>query len=117
MSFIKLIIDENKIYVKESKKEINIEYKIRIFESVLEKHKLLYIKYLKGLPYKEYLKSKHWIETKNKILLKYHYRCQLCNNNKLLEVHHNNYENIGEEIETDLILLCKKCHSKYHNKE
>jgi 5-methylcytosine-specific restriction endonuclease McrA len=43
------------------------------------------------------------------------HKCQLCSNKDGLQVHHNNYHNLGnEDIDKDLITLCRKCHSKYH---
>lgn len=68
------------------------------------------------LEYREYLKSVHWMETKAAAKRRAGYKCQLCGNKKYLQVHHNNYNNIGHEESQDLIVLCKYCHSKYHKK-
>ena len=66
--------------------------------------------------YQEYLKTNHWKDVKKKALQRADYKCQLCNKQNLpLHVHHNNYENLGHEKDSDLIVLCKTCHEKYHN--
>lgn len=43
-------------------------------------------------------------------------RCQVCNSPKRLDVHHRTYERIGEEAPGDLTVLCRKCHSLFHEK-
>lgn len=70
----------------------------------------------KRINYKEYLNSKHWKETRLKALDKAGYRCQLCSSNIDLNVHHNTYDNLGNEDSKDLIVLCRKCHAKFHDK-
>jgi len=71
---------------------------------------------LKTMPYKEYLETKHWEITRKRILEKANYKCQLCSSKKNLNVHHNTYKNRGQEKDEDLIVLCKKCHTKFHDK-
>lgn len=45
-------------------------------------------------------------------------RCQMCNGSESLQAHHRSYENHGREHLHlgDLICLCGKCHSKFHDK-
>lgn len=71
---------------------------------------------LKSMPYKEYLQTEHWKQTRGKALKKANYRCELCNSKIDLNVHHKTYENRGEEKPNDLIVLCHNCHSKFHDK-
>lgn len=66
--------------------------------------------------YKEYLASSHWKETRKAALERAWYRCQLCNSETDLHVHHNTYDRIGYEAPRDLVVLCKTCHSKFHDK-
>lgn len=67
--------------------------------------------------YSEYLKSEHWQKTRKRALSRAKYKCQLCGNkNEKLNVHHNTYENLGNEKNEDLIVLCESCHSKFHDK-
>lgn len=66
--------------------------------------------------YRAYLKSPHWLALREKKLREASYRCQVCNSDKLLQVHHRTYERIGQELLTDLTVLCEKCHSKHHGR-
>jgi hypothetical protein len=62
---------------------------------------------LKKMPYNEYLKTAEW---KNKARIakeRVNNRCQLCNSPKNLNVHHNNNRNRGNELDSDLIVLCR----------
>lgn len=49
------------------------------------------------------------------VLQRDNYKCVLCDSKKNIQVHHKNYNNIGNEKATDLITLCYNCHLKYHN--
>jgi 5-methylcytosine-specific restriction endonuclease McrA len=70
---------------------------------------------LKAMPYSEYLKTEHWQETRRAALKRAKYRCQVCNtNDRSLHVHHRTYERRGEEIASDLIVLCESCHGTFH---
>ena len=64
--------------------------------------------------YAKYLKSKHWLELRDKILERDNYKCILCGN-KDVQVHHKTYDRIGEESFNDLITLCGNCHLTYHS--
>ena len=68
--------------------------------------------------YKDYLKTYDWNETRKVVLKEANYKCQLCGiKNVKLNVHHNTYENIGNEHRENLIVLCDDCHKKFHNIE
>lgn len=67
--------------------------------------------------YQEYIKSKEWQETRQRILKRDSFRCVLCNNTKNLHVHHITYESLGEEKDADLVTLCECCHDKLHNSD
>lgn len=64
--------------------------------------------------YARYLKTAHWIRVRNAALKRAEYRCQLCNANKRLQVHHRTYANIGHEKAADVIALCDDCHKLFH---
>lgn len=67
--------------------------------------------------YDKYLRSKHWKNTRKKALERAQFQCQLCaNQDSVLEVHHNNYGNLGKEESKDLIVLCRPCHRRFHTK-
>ena len=102
------------------KKRLNLqeEDELLIKQERLDKEKVLnqQIEDLKNIPYKEYLKTDHWKEVRNKALYRAKYKCQLCSSKENLNVHHNTYENRGQEKDQDLVVLCQKCHGKFHDK-
>lgn len=67
------------------------------------------------MTYKQYLKTHHWQAIRKQAIEYAEYKCQLCNNSKNLDVHHNTYENLWNEKLRDLIVLCKKCHNLFHD--
>ncbi len=70
---------------------------------------------LRALPYKEYLQTPHWKRKRNEKLRAAGYRCQMCNRRaRPLEVHHRTYERRGEELDTDLTVVCRSCHTNFH---
>lgn len=73
------------------------------------------IRKLRAMPYKEYLRTPDWKRRKEDILRTAGYRCQACSNTSgPLDVHHNTYDNLGEELDRDLIVLCRDCHGTFH---
>ncbi len=71
---------------------------------------------LRTMPYREYLQTDHWQVLRKRMLKRAGYRCQLCNVEGRLHVHHRTYENRGNESYSDLIVLCPNCHAKHHDK-
>lgn len=70
-----------------------------------------------SINHKKYIKSEDWNIKRKAKLKEAEYKCQLCSANETeLHVHHNNYNNLGHEEMSDLIVLCKECHSRFHNK-
>jgi 5-methylcytosine-specific restriction endonuclease McrA len=65
------------------------------------------------MTYAEYLETPHWRETRAAALARAGGRCQVCNSRESLEVHHNTYENLGQEEPEDLCVLCDECHELY----
>lgn len=66
--------------------------------------------------YKTYLRSRSWQCRRIVALMEADYKCRLCGKAKQLDVHHNNYKSLGNESKSDLIALCRSCHSKFHGK-
>lgn len=83
-------------------------------ESRAEKQRLL--DWLRTMPYSEYLKTDHWSEVRKRALKRAGFRCQLCNAQGTLHVHHRTYVNRGQEENSDLIVLCNTCHQEFHEK-
>lgn len=70
---------------------------------------------MRGMSYKEYLKTAHWQHFRQEALKFYRYTCQLCDGkNRQLDVHHRTYDNLGCETFNDVIVLCDDCHGKHH---
>ena len=70
----------------------------------------------KSFSHAQYLQSPEWQKKRKQKLKEAGSRCQLCNaGNAELHVHHRTYENIGNEKLSDLVVLCKECHRKFHD--
>jgi hypothetical protein len=66
--------------------------------------------------YDAYLRSAAWEIRRTFALEYYGARCCLCPATTSLQVHHRTYERIGAERLTDLIVLCRPCHARFHDK-
>lgn len=65
--------------------------------------------------YDEYFKTDAWQEKRKQRLKIDGYKCALCGKSEKLEVHHLTYKSFGNEnVESDLISLCKECHDFAH---
>lgn len=62
----------------------------------------------------EYLSSIEW-RGKSSTVLQRDVLCRVCDRNKSTDVHHLTYENLGfEDINTDLVGVCRTCHNRIH---
>jgi len=66
--------------------------------------------------YKEYLLSDWWRSRKAQAIRDAGYKCEQCGSMNRLEVHHLNYQNLGNEGDDDLVVLCRKCHEGWHKR-
>ena len=66
--------------------------------------------------YKEYLLGDWWRSRKAQAIRDAGYKCEQCGSMNRLEVHHLNYQNLGNEGDDDLVMLCRKCHEGWHKK-
>ena len=41
-------------------------------------------------------------------------KCEKCGRRHELDVHHKTYERLGDELMSDLIVLCVRCHNDLH---
>lgn len=64
--------------------------------------------------YKEYLRSPEWREKAAEARARAGGRCQVCNTNADLQVHHRTYERLRDELPEDLTVLCHACHEVFH---
>ena len=67
------------------------------------------------MPYADYLQTPEWQARRKVMLRQAGYRCQVCNTDRLLHVHHRTYERRGMEQPADLITLCGDCHKLFHD--
>ena len=72
--------------------------------------------YITDMDYIKFLQTPYWKAIAEKVRQKAGCRCQLCNSNERLNVHHRTYENHGDELHhmDDLICVCSECHEKHH---
>lgn len=75
-----------------------------------------YLEELRTMPYTQYLQTEHWQKVRKSALGRARYKCQLCKMGGELNVHHNTYENRGQEENSDVIVLCRNCHAHFHGK-
>lgn len=65
--------------------------------------------------YLSYLDSPEWKAKRQETFLYYGKECYTCGKSKKLHVHHITYARFkNEDVATDLIPLCEKCHNKLH---
>ena len=74
-----------------------------------------------SLSYCEFLNTPYWEGVRQYKLKKAEYKCELCGKSGILNVHHKTYdrhgmEHVREIADKDLIVLCKDCHRRFHEK-
>ena len=68
------------------------------------------------MDYQFYLRSDLWFAKRAETIRRAGYRCEQCKSMVRLEVHHLNYQRLGNERKQDLVLLFEKCHDMIHGK-
>jgi len=71
---------------------------------------------LKKMTLHEYLQTREWKVIRSRKLIQAGNKCQTCSRSDVqLDVHHNCYDRrFGVEHLSDLVVLCRRCHSLYH---
>ena len=64
--------------------------------------------------YSAYIKTGHWYALR-RAKLKINKRCEVCNSDKAIQVHHLKYRHWYDVTENDLCTLCSDCHKDIHN--
>lgn len=70
---------------------------------------------LRTMPYQAYLQTPEWEAKRLKALRRADHHCELCFADQTLHVHHKTYERRGDERLSDLIVLCDRCHARFHD--
>lgn len=73
-------------------------------------------KAFKMMPYSEYLKTERWAFVKRISLKMCDNKCIACGSGKELNCHHIIYRPRGMETKHDVCILCRDCHSIFHEK-
>jgi 5-methylcytosine-specific restriction endonuclease McrA len=65
--------------------------------------------------YRDYIKSTEWNVVRKRALARANYACESCGNTGVtLQVHHLTYTRLSHELDSDLKVLCVKCHKAIH---
>lgn len=72
------------------------------------------MKALREVAYSEYLQTPEWAEKRDAAILRAGGRCQVCNDDRQLNVHHRTYERVEDDAPEDLVVLCRRCHELFH---
>jgi nucleoside 2-deoxyribosyltransferase len=99
----------------------NVKVKLCVsFESAQEQAQEVLKKWLKEHGrewYSNYLLSDEWRKLREQAVQRAGYKCQMCNSNGELHVHHRTYQTFNtDSVINDLIVLCKNCHEQFHRK-
>ena len=89
--------------------EVEDEKQIGFFETIV----YLISRNYKNI-YHNYLNTKEWFDKRNLALKFADYKCCRCSKKENLQIHHLNYNNIGDEYIGDLEVVCSSCHKKIH---
>jgi restriction endonuclease Mrr len=82
---------------------------------VAESYPAVRVAELQAMPYRRYLRSPEWRRTRAAALLRAGNACALdVRHTDKLEVHHRTYERLGEELASDVVVLCRTCHRLHH---
>ena len=71
-------------------------------------------RYLRSMPYRDYLKTPEWSAKRSDAMRRSRYRCQTCASGGELHVHHRTYVRRGDDRASDLSVLCADCHRVFH---
>lgn len=75
---------------------------------------LMRVSALRAMPYADYLRTEEWQAVRRAAIRRARGACQICNQQRRLDVHHRTYERLGCELPSDVIALCHSCHGLFH---
>jgi hypothetical protein len=108
---------EDWVYAKEVLETIQAKLRnATIIENCMEKlYRDSRLDELRSMDYGQYLQTPEWQSTRLRAIENSQGKCERCGAIQIdLQVHHKNYERVGQELQTDLMVLCKECHEKVH---
>mgnify|MGYP003396071382 CR=1 FL=1 len=65
--------------------------------------------------YDKYIVSEEWREKADAAKERAEHRCQVCNGGRFLDAHHRTYERLGNELDSDITVLCRDCHQLFES--
>jgi 5-methylcytosine-specific restriction endonuclease McrA len=65
--------------------------------------------------YTWYLGTEFWQQKRLAVLERANYVCERCHKARATEVHHVTYIRVFNELATDLLAVCSKCHRLIHH--
>ena len=74
-----------------------------------------HVQTLREMQYPEYLMTTHWHWVRYRKLAQARFKCERCYSTTLLQAHHLNYDRLGNERMSDLVVLCRGCHQQAHS--
>jgi hypothetical protein len=71
---------------------------------------------LRRMPYRYFLETAYWFAVSSVVKSNAGMRCNVCNSDYKIQVHHRTYDNHGYEHKhmNDLVVLCDYCHGLFH---
>ena len=63
-----------------------------------------------------YFTTRQWYVLRRSVIDRCNNICERCGKQKVVDIHHVTYKNLGLEKLSDLVGLCRECHEEKHNK-
>lgn len=64
--------------------------------------------------YDAHLKTEKWASLRARVLARAQGRCEGCDSDTAVEVHHLTYKHLGDEFLWELQAVCRSCHDRIH---
>ncbi len=66
------------------------------------------------MTYASHMKSATWRELRILVIRRCKGICERCHKWPVVNIHHLNYDRVGNELLTDLLGVCSRCHKELH---
>lgn len=67
--------------------------------------------------YNNYMHSQAWRDRRQRALILANFKCERCGSKENLHVHHLTYMHFGNELDSELKVLCRPCHNWVHGRK